>query len=130
MMTSADVTATARDAARWRLSHSQPLHDDDAGRLLATGRLPATGSTAAAAPRAPHGRLARIIDPLKLRAGRRPNSSSGDLRPPPPPTLVVTSSSPEEEEAAMTSSQRAGSRSAARARTRLSLSSAQMQGSL
>jgi len=128
MMTSADVTATARDAARWRLSHSQPLHDDDAGRLLATGRLPATGSTAAAAPRAPHGRLARIIDPLKLRAGRRPNSSSGDLRP--PPTLVVTSSSPEEEEAAMTSSQRAGSRSAARARTRLSLSSAQMQGSL
>jgi len=126
MMTSADVTATARDAARWRLSHSQPLHDDDAGRLLATGRLPATGSTAAAAPRAPHGRLARIIDPLKLRAGRRPNSSSGDLRP--PPTLVVTSSSPEE--AAMTSSQRAGSRSAARARTRLSLSSAQMQGSL
>jgi len=124
-LSSGDVWASVETCslprgAHSELSQSQPLHYGTAVSLhppaASSSGLLATNAASTSSWGA--SKLARIIDPLKLRR-RRPNSSSGDLR-----TTLLTSSGSE-----VTSRRPLTARSATR-RTHHSLTSAYMQGSL
>ena len=121
-LSSGDVMASVETCSSRQvhshLSQSQPLHNSTA----ASHPAPASGllATASSSSSSRGSKLARIIDPLKLR--RRPNSTSVDLQ-----TSLMTSSAGE------VTSQRAQALLAGRPvirRARYSLTSAYMQGSL
>jgi len=123
-LSSGDVVASVETCSSRQvhsnLSQSQPLHYSTAASLAspASGLLATTSSSSSSSSRA--SKLARIIDPLKLR--RRPNSSSIDLQ-----TTLTTSSGGEVTSCRphALASGRPGTR-----RARYSLTSAYMQGSL
>ena len=120
-LSSGDVTVSVETCASGQvhsnLSQSQPLHYSTATSLAS----PASGllATASSSSSSRGSKLARIIDPLKLR--RRPNSSSADLR----TTLMTSGGDMSSRRPHAMLVDRPGTR-----RARYSLTCAYMQGSL
>jgi len=121
-LSSGDVMASVETCSSRQvhsdLSQSQPLHNSTAASLALPATAPSSSYSSSRGSK-----LARIIDPLKLR--RRPNSSSVDLQ-----TTFTSSSggevvSPSRRPHALLTARPTGTR-----RSRHSLTSAYMQGSL